>query len=124
MASPHDHPDPRELVGAVRELFLDDVIDLLSGRVRFHVRVAINVLRIVERELALGPGHAEEQQARLDRLGCRDETELVERIRSGQLDDRYDEVSLRVREMVWDKVSVANPDYLLPYDAPSTAREH
>jgi hypothetical protein len=53
MAAPHDCPDPLELLAALRELF-GDVLDAVQGRVRFHVRVALNVVDAIDRELRLG----------------------------------------------------------------------
>jgi len=53
MAAPHDCPDPLELLAALRELF-GDVLDAVQGRVRFHVRVALNVIDAIDRELRLG----------------------------------------------------------------------
>ena len=59
MTEPHDVPDLAGLVEAVREFLEGDVAAATKGRVHFHARVATNVLRIVERELALGPAQAE-----------------------------------------------------------------
>ena len=44
-----------------------------------------------------------------------DDAELARRIRSGELDDRLDEVKAVVAASVRDKLAVANPRYL---DAP------
>ena len=53
MTEPHDVPDLAGLVEAVREFLEGDVAAATTGRVHFHARVATNVLRIVERELAV-----------------------------------------------------------------------
>ena len=55
---PTDRPTVPELVEAVREFMENEVQPNLEGSVAFHTRVAVNVLRIVERELAL-VNHAE-----------------------------------------------------------------
>ena len=47
-------PSARELLTAVREFLNNVAMPELSGRARFHARVAANVLGIVERELELG----------------------------------------------------------------------
>ncbi|MBV6507018.1 MAG: hypothetical protein JJLCMIEE_00055 [Acidimicrobiales bacterium] len=112
MSAPHDRPTVVELVEAVREYLESDVLDRTEGRVRFHARVAINVLGMVEREIQLGPDMAMRQQHRLNELGYADERELAVAIRRGDLDQRYREVKAAIRESVEDKLRVANPDYL------------
>jgi hypothetical protein len=112
MSQPHDIPTAGQLVEAVREFLERDVMAATEGRVQFHTRVAVNVLGMVERELALGPAQAEEHRARLAALGYESEAELAAAIRSGALDDRRAEVSAFVRRTVEDKLRVANPKYL------------
>jgi hypothetical protein len=109
---PHDTPSAGELIEAVREWLERDVLTTTEGRVQFHTRVAVNVLSIVERELALGEGHAAAHRQRLTTVGVDDDTELAEAIRSGRLDDRLAEVRALVWESVRDKLAVANPKYL------------
>ena len=112
MGAPHDVPTAEQLLEAVREWLERDVMPAVDGRLRFHARVAVNVLAIVERELALGPAQAEAHRARLSALGVADEAELAARIRAGDLDDRLDEVKDLVWATVRDKLAVANPRYL------------
>ena len=111
MSAPHDRPTAGELVEAVRAFLDDDVLEATTGRVRFHTRVAINVLAMVEREIELGPGHAEAHQARLATLGFDSDEALADAIRSGALDDCYAEVKEAVWASVADKLAVANPTY-------------
>jgi hypothetical protein len=108
---PHDRPTAAELVEAVRAFLEDDVLDATSGRVRFHTRVAVNVLAMVEREIELGPAQADAHRERLAALGFVSDDELAAAIRSGALDDRYDEVKDAVWASVADKLAVANPTY-------------
>jgi hypothetical protein len=112
VSAPHDIPSAPELVAAVREFLERDVMAASEGRLRFHARVAANALAIVERELALGPEHAERHRARLAGLGVTNEEELAEAIRAGAFDDRLEEVVEVVGETVRDKLAVANPRYL------------
>jgi Domain of unknown function (DUF6285) len=109
---PHDAPSTAQLVEAVREWLERDVMQATEGRLRFHTRVAINMLGMVERELELGPEMAAAHRARLDRLGVADDAELAARIRRGELDDRTAEVREVLRATVIDKLRVANPKYL------------
>ena len=107
----HDAPTAAQLVEAVREFLERDVLPATEGRVRFHARVAANVLAIVQRELALGPEQARRHAADLAALGFGDDAALAAAIRAGSLDDRYDEVAAVVRRSVADKLAVANPRY-------------
>jgi hypothetical protein len=67
---------------------------------------------MVQRELELGPEQAAAHQERLHVLGFADEAELAAAIRSGDVDDRYDEIKSAVAATVRDKLTVANPKYL------------
>ena len=109
---PHDIPTATQLVEAVREFLERDVMAATEGRVQFHTRVAVNVLGMVERELAAGPAQAITHAEGLARLGVADEAELAAAIRDGRLDDRMAEVTAFVRRTVTDKLLVANPKYL------------
>ena len=108
---PHDVPTAGQLVEAVREFLERDVMTNTEGRVQFHARVAVNVLKMVERELADGEEQADLHASRLASLGVASEKELCDAIASGALDDRLDEVVAVVRATVADKLAVANPGY-------------
>lgn len=110
-AGPHDLPSAPELLEAVREFLEADVLDAVDGRVRFHTRVAVNVLRMLEREAVLGPEQAARHAARLRTLGFSSERDLAAAIRRGDLDTRWAEVKSSVWDTVRDKLAVANPSY-------------
>lgn len=112
MTEPHDLPDPATLLEAVREFLSDELEPELDGRLRYHLKVAINVLAIVERELRLGDEHSTRHRERLGRLGFGTDGELADALRAGALDDRLDEVAAELREMVADKLAVARPDHI------------
>lgn len=105
----HGRPTAAELVEAVREYVADDVSSATEGRVRFHARVANNVLATVQRELELGPAMARSHAARLAALGVDSDAELAAAIRDGRFSSA--EVERTVAETVLDKLRVANPDY-------------
>jgi len=113
-----DRPRAVELLAAVRELLDDDIRPALDGRLAFHVRVAVNALRIVERELCDGPALEDAEHARAVRLLGVDadvrslEAEVARRIRSGALDGARADVVAHVRATVREKLLVANPGYL------------
>ncbi|MEU0485583.1 DUF6285 domain-containing protein [Streptosporangium sp. NPDC006013] len=112
---PHDMPSAARLVAAVRDFLESDVLPVVEGRVRFHTRVAVNVLSMVERELELGPAQHAAHRVRLDELGFASDAELAAAIREG-LDgpDLLDALAAAVR----DKLAVANPGYTAAPDVP------
>ncbi|UBU17720.1 DUF6285 domain-containing protein [Nonomuraea gerenzanensis] len=111
MTAPHDVPTAAELLVAVRDFLETDVLPAVNGRVRYHTRVAINVLGMVEREIHLGPAQAEQHAASLAALGMADDAELAAAVREGRLAD--DDVLVAVLEQaVRAKLEVANPGYL------------
>jgi hypothetical protein len=113
-----DRPTAAELLEAIREFLDADVMRSVEGRVRFHTRVAINALGMIERELQLGPELDAAERQRLAALLGHDAdlpaltAELASRIRDGSLDDRREDVVATVRDSVRAKLLVANPDYV------------
>ncbi|MFM7616900.1 MAG: phosphotransferase family protein [Actinomycetes bacterium] len=114
-ATAHDVPTVANLVAAVREYLERDVMPATEGRVAFHARVATNVLGMVERELAIGPGAAAVVRDRLADLLGHDAPvaalidELATSIRDGAPVDAA--TLTAVRETVRSKLAVSNPDY-------------
>ncbi|MGB0112013.1 MAG: DUF6285 domain-containing protein [Ilumatobacteraceae bacterium] len=112
MTAPHDAPTAVELLSAVREWIENDVMAATDGRLKFHARVAANMLGMVEREIELGADQEIAHLARLDALGASSDADLAARIRARDLDDRADEVRELLTASVIDKLTVANPKYL------------
>lgn len=123
-----DRPTAVELLRAAREFCERDLLPALSGRVRFHARVLQNVLAILEREWEGEEQALQEEWRRLQRLlgadaasprsfsALRDSVrehnaELGARIRSGEMDDRWDEVLEALRATIAEKLAIANPGY-------------
>jgi len=112
-----DRPTAVELLDAVAGFLERDAAPALDARLRFHARVAANVLRIVQREWELGPGQAERQRALLAGLLGQDGeapelwTELARAIRAGTLDERRADVLAALREITAQKLAIANPGY-------------
>jgi hypothetical protein len=123
-----DRPEAAELLDAVAEFLFADVREWAPREKRFQVLVAANVCAVVARELRAGeeplredlalfrellgeraaePSSVEERAAEVGRA----REELAGRIRSGELDDRLDELTDRLREHVRRKLDVARPDY-------------
>jgi hypothetical protein len=113
-----DRPTAAELIGAVREFLEQDVMSAIEGRVAFHMRVAVNALGMVERELELAPDTEREEHARAVAILGHDastrelERELAARIRAGEVTHDDAPVVEHVRATVRDKLRIANPRYL------------
>ena len=60
-----DRPTATELLDDVAALLADEVVPVLDGNLRHHVRVAANLCRIVSREIELGPGLVASELAEL-----------------------------------------------------------
>jgi hypothetical protein len=67
-----DEPTPIELAKAVADFLRDDIAPMLSGHNAFKLRVAINILDLVRRQLTLAEGSDAVEVARLQTLLCRD----------------------------------------------------
>jgi hypothetical protein len=109
-------PTAGQLVEAVRE-FLESLGGDVAPERAYHLRVAVNALRVVERELAAGaeaePGH----QRRLSALGVSGDLDLARAIRSGQLPaSRRDELLASVLADVEERLRVASPGYMANYE--------
>lgn len=120
-----DLPSAPDLLAASRAFLEAEVMDTLEGRLRFHTRVVVNVLGIVERELRDGSSADAAELARLVELLDHDadaadlaslNAALAAAIRDGSLDDHRSEVLAHVHETVTDKVRIASPGYLASED--------
>lgn len=105
-------PTAVELVAAVREFLEGDVMAATAGRVRFHARVAANVLAMVERELELGPDLAAAHAADLAGLGVGSEAELAAAVRDGRFDDDPSALLGVLARTAEARLRVANPRHL------------
>jgi Domain of unknown function (DUF6285) len=112
-----DRPDAKELGAALARFLLEQVRPAVPRELRFQLLVAANAAAILAREAAVGDAPAAER-ARLARLmpDLPNEArvarrELARAIRSGSLDDRWEEVVGVLRESVRAKLAVAHPGY-------------
>ena len=112
MTAPHDRPSAVELLEAVREWMEKDLMSGIEPRLQFHTRVAMNVLDIVSREIAMGADQLESHDELLASFGVDSDAELSQLIRNGDHDASLLEVLERLRPVIEDKVRVANPKYL------------
>ena len=123
-----DRPDAAELLEAVAEYLFAELRPEVPKEQRFRVLVAANVCAVVARELRAGEApDREDLELFSELLGSDAEpaddpdalatqargsaAELAKRLRSGELDDRLDELAPRLEEHVRRKLDVARPDY-------------
>ena len=113
----YDQPTASELLSAVAGFLRDEVSPTLSGRLAFHARVAVNVLEMVRRELALGPAAVEGEAARLKALLGRDapvaelEHTLCEAIAGGHVDPADPGLVDHLWATTLDTLAVDQPNY-------------
>jgi aminoglycoside phosphotransferase (APT) family kinase protein len=105
----YGRPTVEELVEAVEEFLAGPVSEATDGQVRFHARVAANVVRIVGRQLRAGPEPEERARRALQRFGVASSAELSAAIRAGRFDDRRAELFPFLWSTVGDRLAVANP---------------
>jgi hypothetical protein len=112
-----DQPSAIELLQAAQGFLEKQAIPRLEGRAAFHARIAVNVLAIVERGLALDPAQNAAEQERLEallgRTGTLDELnrELCGRIRAGEVDLETPGLAEHLRETTLAKLAVDQPRY-------------
>jgi Domain of unknown function (DUF6285) len=113
-----DRPTAPELLDAVAEYLFAELRPEVPGEQRFKVLVAANVCAVVAREIRAGeePDRADlELFSELlgEEVGDvrRAAAELSRRLRSGELDDRIDDLAPRLEEHVRRKLEIARPGY-------------
>jgi hypothetical protein len=112
-----DEPTPEELINAVADFLRNDIAPLITGHHAFKLRVSINALDLVGRQLKLEQGSNAAEAARLSEiLGMRGSLPelnrvLAERIASGEVDLQTPEVAEHLWRTTMDKLAVDQPNY-------------
>jgi hypothetical protein len=112
-----DEPTPIELTQAVADFLRNDITPLISGHQAFKLRVAINILDLVTRQLTREDGSDAAEVERLCTLLGRDGsmTELnrilAERIANGELDLATPGLAEHLWATTMDKLAVDQPSY-------------
>ena len=112
-----DEPTPEELIRAVADFLGNDIAPQLSGHDAFKLRVSINALDLVTRQLTLEQGSNASESARLSRLlgmqGTLAELNrvLADRIAKGELDLQTPGVADHLWQTTMDKLAVDQPNY-------------
>jgi aminoglycoside phosphotransferase (APT) family kinase protein len=112
VVQPFGRPTVLELVEAVLEHLEATKHPGPDGRATFDDLVARNALRMVEREIRLGPSITRAHAHRLDNFGFDGDTALASAIRTGAHDDDLDAIGRLLAPSVRDQLLVANPSYL------------
>jgi hypothetical protein len=110
-------PAAGQLTEAVRE-FLESLAGDIPPERAFHLRVAVNALRVVERELASAAEAEAGHQQRMASLGVLGERDLARSIRAGQFPQaRQAEILAGVLADVEARLQANSPDYVARYEA-------
>jgi Domain of unknown function (DUF6285) len=112
-----DEPTPTELIKAVADFLRSDIAPAISGHNAFKLRVSINALELVTRQLALEQGSDAAEAARLSRLlamqGSLAELNrtLADRIAKGEVDLVTPGLADHLWQTTMDKLAVDQPNY-------------
>ena len=112
-----DEPTPTELTKAVADFLRNDVAPTLSGHEAFRLRVALNMLDLVTRQLALEADGDAAEGARLTALlgleGSLLELNrvLAEKIASGEMDLSTPGLADHLWQTTLAKLAVDQPTY-------------
>jgi len=112
-----DEPKPEELIKAVADFLRNDIAPVISGHDAFKLRVSINALDLVTRQLALEQASDSMEKARLEELlgrqGSLGELNrmLAERIAKGEVDLQTPGLTGHLWQTTMDKLAVDQPSY-------------
>ena len=112
-----DEPTPIELIKAVADFLRNDMVPEISGHNAFKLRVSINALDLVTRQLTLQAGGEATEAERLAQLlamqGPLGELNraLAERIASGEVDLQTPGLAAHLWQTTLDKLAVDQPNY-------------
>lgn len=112
-----DEPTPTELIKAVADFFRNEITPVIKGHNAFKLRVAINALDLVTRQLALEQGGDTAEAGRLTQLlgmqGSLGELNraLSDRIAKGEIDLLTPGLSDHLWQTTMDKLAVDQPNY-------------
>jgi hypothetical protein len=112
-----DEPTPEELIKAVADFLRNDIAPMISGHNAFKLRVSINALDLVTRQLALENRSNAAEVSRLSQLlgkqGSLSELNrvLADRIAKGEVDLQTPGLADHLWQTTMDKLAVDQPNY-------------
>jgi hypothetical protein len=112
-----DEPTPTELIKAVADFLRNEIVPVIRGHNAFKLRVGINALDLVTRQLTLEQDSDATEAARLTQLlGMQGSLvdlnrALSERIAKGEVDLQTPDLSAHLWQTTMDKLAVDQPNY-------------
>ena len=112
-----DEPTPIELTKSVADFLRNDITPLISGHQAFKLRVAINILDLVTRQLKQEEGAEAREVERLRTMlgvdGAVDDLNraLAERIAKGEVGLATPGLAEHLWQTTMDKLAVDQPNY-------------
>jgi hypothetical protein len=112
-----DEPTPIELIKAVADFLRSELAPQISGHTAFKLRVSINALDLVTRQLAMQQGSDAAEAARLSQIlgvpGSLEELNraLADRIAKGEVDLQTPGLADHLWQTTMDKLAVDQPNY-------------
>jgi hypothetical protein len=112
-----DEPTPTELIKAVADFLRNEIAPQIKGHNAFKLRVGINALDLVTRQLALEQGGDAAESARLKQLLGTDGSlielnrALSEKIAVGEVDLQTPGLAKHLWQTTMDKLAVDQPSY-------------
>jgi hypothetical protein len=112
-----DEPTPTELIQAVADFLRNDITPMIKGHNAFKLRVGINALDLVMRQLTLEQGSDAAEAARLKQLLSADGSlvelnrALSEKIANAEVDLQTPGLSEHLWQTTMDKLAVDQPNY-------------
>jgi len=112
-----DEPTPTELIKAVADFLRNEITPAITGHNAFKLRVGINALDLVTRQLALSEAGDAAEAARLKQLlgmeGSLVELNraLADKITKGELDLQTPGLTEHLWQTTMDKLAVDQPNY-------------
>ncbi len=112
-----DEPTPIELTKSVSDFLRNDIAPLISGHQAFKLRVAVNILDLVTRQLTREEGSNAAEVERLRALLGMDGSvtdlnrTLAERIAKGEVDMATPGLAEHLWATTMDKLAVDQPNY-------------
>ncbi len=112
-----DEPTPIELTKAVADFLRNDITPVISGHNAFKLRVAINMLDLVTRQLMLEQRSDAAEAARLENLLVMPGSlidlnrALADKIATGEVDLQTPGLSEHLWQTTMDKLAVDQPNY-------------
>jgi hypothetical protein len=112
-----DEPTPTELIQAVADFLRNEIAPVIKGHHAFKLRVGINALDLVTRQLAREQGSDAAEAARLSALLAMQGSllelnrALSDKIANGELDLQTPGLAEHLWQTTMDKLAVDQPNY-------------